>query len=461
MAYRLNAFDDPANYRRLLLLVLFVAIVLRVGFFLLARPWVTSVLDHKILVGDAPGYRALALRILSGQRLKALGSYRTPGYPVLQAVVYKLFGDRPWVVLLLQIAANILTLFLLYRLAASWFNQKAALAAALLYAFEPHAILYACELYSDAVFTTTVIASLLLFHKALTTRKAAYYFVTGLLVGVATLIRPVGEFLPVALTVLTIVYFRNKWAVALRGSAVLILGFIVAIAPWLYRNYREYDALALTSVSGDMLLNWEVAYTESAQTGKPVAQIRSGFAKLVAKNEASRSSNPFTISGVQKALALHYIERHPFVCAKAGIKGAFDALINLDTSGYANLLGIKTAPMHGWFSGASLWNRLRQFIQRKPGPDILIGVLISSYLVGVYSLVVLGAYFLLRERNYWPLVVTVSMTTYFLMFIGPIGLARYKMPTVPFYTVLAGFALFRISRPPERDRSHKEVAPVV
>ncbi|MHB1937798.1 MAG: ArnT family glycosyltransferase [Acidobacteriaceae bacterium] len=437
--------------------LLAVALVLRIAFFLLVRPWAPAVLNHKILIGDAPGYHTLALRILAGQKLGILGSYRTPGYPLIQAGTYALFGDRPWVVLLLQIAANILTLVLLYRLAYIWFNENVAFFAALLYTIEPHTILYASELYSDTFFTTAVVAALLLFQRALKTQKLLDYSLTGLLVGAAALIRPVGEFLPIALIMLSFIYLWGRWARIFRASAIIILAFLATIAPWLYRNYHEYHAIALTSISGEMLLNWEVSYTEVAQTGKPIAEVREHFAKIAAREGADHTHNPFVKSRIQKAIALHYIKHHPIACAKAGIRGAIDALINLDTSGYAGLLGIKTASMHGWFSGASFRSRIIQFVSSKPVPDIVIGILIGSYLLGVYALVILGAYMLWRQRDYGPLLIAATMVTYFLMFIGPVGLARYKMPAVPFYIPLAGYALWRLSHVPDNSGAAKPV----
>jgi hypothetical protein len=346
--------------------------------------------------------------------------------------------------LLLQIAVSALTLTLLYQLTSTWFNPKAAFGAGLLYALEPHAVLYASELLSDTLFTTTIIGSLVVFLKALETRQGLHFFWAGLLVGLAALIRPVGQYLPVLFIILTFFILRRNKATALRGGIVLITAYLVAITPWLYRNYHEYGAVSLTAIGGEFLLEWVVPNIEVARTGKQIAEAREEFTGLARQRGLDRTDNPFEKSRIRTAVAVDYIKEHPVDFAKASIRGAFYSFINLDTGGFSNLLKLKSTEMPGWFAGDSFVSRVRVFLSRKTLGELAIGTIVALFLAITYILSLVGVWFALRDGRYWPILIIGAMTAYFLVFIGPIGLARYKMPCVPLYLSIAGYGFSRI-----------------
>jgi 4-amino-4-deoxy-L-arabinose transferase-like glycosyltransferase len=427
------------------LALLALALVVRIGFFIVVQPWDTNVQEQKILQADALGYHTYALRILEGQSLGELGTRRTPAYPIVLAGVYKTFGVKPWIVLLLQIAASAVTLALLYRLARSWFDQKAALVAGLLYALEPHAILYAVELQSDTFFTTVFMGSLVVFLEALRSRRGWFFFWAGLLVGVATLIRPIGQFLPALFIILTFVILRQYRTTALRGGVVLLVAYLTVITPWLYRNYHEYGVVGLTSFSGNFLLEWVAPYIEVARSGKQIAEVREEFVELARQQGLDKTDNPFEKSRIRTDVAVTYIKAHPIDLTIASIRGAFYSFINLDTQAYGSFLRLESTELPvGWYAGDSLISRVRAFLHTKSFGELTIGAFIALFMMITYILFLVGAWSALRNRNYWPVLITGAMIVYFLVFIGPIGIARYKMPFVPLYLSIAGYGFSRI-----------------
>lgn len=427
--------------------VLLLALLMRIGFFVAVQPWDPVVQEHKILSveGDSPGYHEYALRILEGRPLGDLGVLRTPAYPLTIAATYAVFGVKPWVILLLQIVASAITLALLYHLTYAWFNQKTALAAGVLYALEPHAILYASEFLTDTLFTTVFLGGLVVFLKALDTRSVKTFFGAGLLVGVATLIRPISQFLPVLFIILGFFILRRERAVALRGGVALLVAYFIAITPWLYRNYHEYGAAQLTSIGGDTLLMWTVPYVEAARTGKDISVVRQEFVELARLQGFDKMANPFEKSRIQTAVAADYIKQHPIEYAMGSIRGAFYSFLNLDTQGYASLLGLQSTPLpNDWFAGSSLVSRVHMFVYTKTAGELAIGSFVMIFLAMTYFLLFVGVWVALRNRNYWPVLITGAMVAYFLAFIGPMGVARYKLPFVPLYLSIAGYGFSRI-----------------
>lgn len=451
MLFRANAGQRSMNEKglrdRSFFVLLLLMLVVRIGLFVAVQPWDPVVQKTIVLSteGDAPGYHEYALRIIEGRALGDLGVTRTPGYPLIIAAVYSVFGVKPWLVLLLQIAASAVTFTLLYRLTSSWFNRSAAIAACAMYALDPHAVLYTNQFLTDSIFAMVFFMSVMVFLRALDTRNILTFFWAGALVGVATLIRPLSQFLPVVYIILSLLFLRKFPSSALRGTAVLLLAYLIVLAPWLYRNFNEYGSAQLTSIGGNMLLDWTVPYVEAARTGKDISEVRQEFTEIAQRNGLDKTSNPFEQSRIRTKVAIDYIMQHKMGYMAGSLRGVFYSFINLDTSGYARLLQLqsKSSP-DVWYGGDSLTSRIHKFINMKSTGEIVIGTVIVVILTTTYLFCLVGVWCLLTSRDYWPVIFSGALIGYCLLFIGPIGVARYKLPFIPLYLSIAGYGFYRI-----------------
>lgn len=165
-------------------------------------------------------------------------AFLTPGYPLFVA----LFADGPpnqqvltqvvsWQALL-SILAVLLTLLLLRPL-SPW----VALPAAALAAMSPHLVTIETYMLSETLFSVLLLLALsaLAWHLREARWRLPALFAGGLLLGLAALTRPVLEFFPLAVVLL--LWLSHERPTALRGSAVLLLGFCLAWTPWIARNY--------------------------------------------------------------------------------------------------------------------------------------------------------------------------------------------------------------------------------
>ncbi|MDD4899825.1 MAG: glycosyltransferase family 39 protein [Candidatus Omnitrophica bacterium] len=110
----------------ILLLALFFMLRLVVIFFVAK--------EKPVLIGDSPQYNNYALAILKGpgwlHSADFMGSYREPAYPLFLAISYLLFGKENFIaVFILQALANVLTIFIIYKLALKMFGREAAVLA--------------------------------------------------------------------------------------------------------------------------------------------------------------------------------------------------------------------------------------------------------------------------------------------------------------------------------------------
>jgi 4-amino-4-deoxy-L-arabinose transferase-like glycosyltransferase len=197
--------------------------------------------------GDSESYWALAETIAKGEPYQ-FGSehtrvFRTPGYPLLLAPLFLVFGDDPPIVWARLESACLGTLAVLgvFLLGRHLFDRQAGLAAALLAAFYPGGIALSALVLSEAPFCAILPFNLWLWSAAFgagSTRRAGVLAVAaGLAAAAAALVRPSWLlFVPFAVG-LGLVAGRSRLRQAGIGAGVLA-GLLLGMAPWWIRNWQ-------------------------------------------------------------------------------------------------------------------------------------------------------------------------------------------------------------------------------
>jgi 4-amino-4-deoxy-L-arabinose transferase-like glycosyltransferase len=441
---------------RALLLILLLALVLRLAFFVAVQPWNAQVLPTRVLFGDASEYNDLALRLLQDRSFANFGAVRTPGYPLFLAAFYFVFGDAPWVVLLFQAFLSAAAVLLVYGLARAALPRKVALIAALLYAIEPHSIMYAATLLTDSVFTFVFLASVLALVLALRRKSIGLAAAGGALLGLATLFRPITQAFPVVALAVIVIYAGIRWRFRLATAATFAVAFVVVLSPWLYRNYATYGHASLSSIDGYNLLFYNAAYTEVAQTGEPIEEVRAEFRQQAAAAGYRADGNPFDNSRVFSNVATAYIFSNLGAYIPRHILGAVNMFANLATKDVSYYLGLETHALpFEFFASPGPLRSVLGFLAVKSLPEIVIGLVVGGFLLLTYMLALIGAVDMIRKRQYVFLAVLLLTILYFSALTGVVGLARYKLPVTPFYLILSAQGLAAVLE----WRSYRATAP--
>jgi len=230
--------------RRVLLAALLVGAALRLwAIFAYQSP----------LISDDKDYDAIARAVVHGDGYSFEGkptAYRLPGYPLLLAGSYALFGERYGPVKALQLLFDELSCLLLFAIGKRLFSPKVGLVAAWVLALFPIQILYVTHLMTETIF-----AAMLLLIVWLAVRDPrgegglSTDIAIGVSVGVAVLFRS-----PVGLFPLVIFLYRWKLGVRsdrlVRSAGVIFLAMFVVLSPWLVRNYEVFHRWTVTSNGG-------------------------------------------------------------------------------------------------------------------------------------------------------------------------------------------------------------------
>ena len=241
-----HAPQDRPSVAGKLALLLVVALVIRLGVGL---AW-QSRLDNQgqqFGFGDSESYWVLA-RIVAGGEPYQFGTehgqiFRTPGYPILLAPLFLVFGDEPAVAWARLQSACLGTLAVLgaFLLGRHLFNPQAGLVAALMATFCPGLIALSALVLSEAPFCALLPFNLWLWcaaFEAKSTRRAGVLSVaTGLVTAAATLVRPSWMlFVPFAVA-LGLVTSRSRLRQVGIGAGVLV-GLVLGMMPWWIRNWQ-------------------------------------------------------------------------------------------------------------------------------------------------------------------------------------------------------------------------------
>ena len=209
------------------------------------------------LEGDAAHYWIDGQRMASGDWLlvkDGIELLRTPGYPLFGAIFQIAFGRYALVAITLGqqamvLATAMITAWICRRVSGSDWGGFLGLVLSLLCVSRHGVALY---LLSDTLFClllTSAVALLVAWQQQPSALGSAGI---GLLFGLATLVRPIGQFAVVPILAAMAMQRRRgaSWRLLLAHAACVLAAFAIALAPWYARNYHYCKQLCLARVAG-------------------------------------------------------------------------------------------------------------------------------------------------------------------------------------------------------------------
>jgi 4-amino-4-deoxy-L-arabinose transferase-like glycosyltransferase len=256
---------------RLLVAVFLVALLVRLALIMVAPE---ANLSTYALGADGSDYVNEARNILNGHGFsRSTGepylpdAIRTPLYPLFLAGVYALFGSFgavPYMQALLGSTVPVVGVLL-----AGLFvrDRRALLAAGALLVFEPHTLFATTFFASEGLFVPMLVLGLYLLVRSVRRRDEPQLLIAALILGLSALVRPITFYLP-GLLLVALAYHAYERRIpakeALRYLAAFTAVFLLAVSPWLVRNYMHFGMPSMSTVG------WFNVYTRLAATSRAI-----------------------------------------------------------------------------------------------------------------------------------------------------------------------------------------------
>jgi len=439
---------------KLLLFALGLAFCYRMFFFISMRPWDERNLHEKVIICDTIQYHTFASDILKNRAISCsdvwIDAVRTPGYPLFVAANYMIFGVRTWVVILVQILISLLTLYAIYVMGIRLFGTTTAGIAALLYAVEPHVAWVTNQFATDALYVAVFILSIMCFLCGIRNKESSVSFLlSGLLLGLATLIRPVSQFLPLIYIFVIFLFSGIKAVVKIRHASAVVVAFLLIVSPWLYRNYTRYGYPSLSSISGYNLLFFTALNTLYSRDNPYQQQLQATLESQAKNEKIYDPANPFAVSAAYKNVAMRIIRVRPLITVKNSLRTTVNLFLSIESAGFCSALNVSvpaTPPFPEYLLYGNYHAFLRWYFASAGAGKILAGGLVFVYNTLVYVTCGIGMWIMLRRKNEF-LLFFVLVIAYFAAITGFIGASygRYKLPIIPLYVLLSAHGIHFLS----------------
>ncbi len=245
-----------------------------------------------------------------GASREAYRCFFPPGGVFSLGVMYALFGKHVLAAQLLNVVYASLTVLGVWFITEKLFGSKCARVASLMAALFPSTIFACMLLGAEVPEAFWLIAALCLYVGPVWNKRWIWAgLVCGLLLGIGSLIRPTYVLLPIPIALHLLLLSENRKK-ALATAAGILLGTVIVVAPWTYRNYRVTGGfLLISSNAGGNLYSANNPDADGAYTEKAWVYL------------FENCPDDLTIDRTGKTLAAQWILRNPHrFAALAAIK---------------------------------------------------------------------------------------------------------------------------------------------
>jgi 4-amino-4-deoxy-L-arabinose transferase-like glycosyltransferase len=354
-------------------------------------------------------------------------AYRPPGYPFFLSVLYSVFGHQPVTGAIANVFIGVVIIIIGYYISARVWSEKVGRWTAFLFTIFPSQILFVNLLASEPLFTALFLMAILIFIPKNISGDLKWYYllVGGIILGLATLVRPITQLY----LILPLVYWyfvTKKPKKVVFYFLIVCMGFALAVAPWMIRNYNTKGKMLISTSAGINLLagnqpdsgmGWNPTVTEGLPIGDPTREVY--------------------VDSLSRSRAIEYILNDPIGFVKRGImKLGYFYAIDIEPVDYQLLQMAKSGSLDNY---------------------IILAVLVEAYylkilllaLFGLAGCFIYGKYRLKNSLLLWGTVLY-WMVVHFIFYAE----GRYHFPIIP---IIAAFAALQISSRLHGDDSTQEV----
>jgi 4-amino-4-deoxy-L-arabinose transferase-like glycosyltransferase len=416
---------------------------------------------ERILSNDSPSY------IQPAEWLVADGSYtypellRTPIYPMFIALVLKTLGGSIVNIILVQTFLSTFNVLLTYFIARKYFSSLIAITASLLLAIGLESITSQFFILTETLFTTLFLGVVYCLIEYTQTLRKNWLISAAILMGLSILCRPIALFFPAIILVLLAFLHTKERRNLLVSCGIFLVVVSAVLTPWYLRSYIIAGKPILSTINSINLLFYNAASLDADITSRSLEQQQEIYNERVQEilEEMNVSGTEYHLSTIYSEMAKKIILEHPvqylLVHLKydvrnflPGMAGALEILAPLDEGGRDGAEILKKEGLNSVLSiyFGDKWANL--FIL---APFIIIlGIVYFADLIGIIVLI--------NQRKWFILGMLLLPIAYYLLIPGAPSNSRFRVPVMPYMSILAGIGIVtmvsRMKRRSSPERSY-------
>ena len=400
---------------------------------------------------DAKGYTRLAMNMVEGNgfSLDAKPPFtptaiRTPGYPLFLSLSLLNLHTFLYAILLQILLGALVPIFSYMLLIRLSFPENIASYTSFFLALEPFLAAHSSFLLTEVLFLIFFLYGSYMYMRALQEKRVRFSFASGLLIGYAALIRPIGLYIIFLFTLYFFlqIFFREKvkFFLVLPLAMVFFIAGMSVVSPWMWRNWKYLGSVKLASIDDRNLLFLQGGSVLAMAHGTTVDEEKRKLNNDLKKEGIDSTS--LGVSGTFRKKTYEIIAAHPLAFLQLNALTAWQFFTHdayYDLAVHLGFYADRTAPPISilWFKDSL--KKIPSLLYDDPAFIFFVGARIAwimifmCFLVGV---IVSLRHASLRSRDLFLCMVI----GYFLLASLTTGYAinaRLRIPIAPFYIAYA------------------------
>ena len=335
-----------------------------------------------------------------------------PGYQFFLAGIYEIFGIHIWIIWFLQAIMQAVVVAWIWRLmdsALRGLDERPWMRAIPLglYAVHPDIVQNNAMLMADGLFTFLFVGCIMVFLPYLEAHPPKGWkrpVALGTLIGLLTMVKPTG--LPLLILILAVLAWKRIW----KAILIMVCCFVLVQVPWAIRNAMTYDHFVYNSVVGGLDM-WVGLYPQSNGTFD--------LDNLPDITKQIQGIPPDQLDSYSAAQTKQIIMEHPVFAIERTTQKFFQLFALSKTSGF-------------WFHYHGVVDQ---------GMTVVLSALFNLVLLGLgFAAFVYAGMKKIFDRP----VLWVCLAAITLLAVSPtltVVVNRYRIPMLPFFTVLSAYWL--------------------
>ncbi len=395
-------------------------IIVLVGF--IVRSVFILLFNENFYLYDAPRYLLIAENIINKGEFSAFNhSFHSPPItPLLYSLIILFFGVNVKIIALFQTVFSCASVFLIFFIGKTVFSRIIGIVSASICALYPYFIWFNGILITEtfALFFLLLYISMIILIKKI--NNPWFLFMIGIVGGLANLTKSIFFFMSpfVLLFIIYVMYSNHQRMINIfRGSFSFILGLILIMSPWIYRNYSlsEGRIIPVTKDNGVML------YLQIGRYLDPNYEYQ---------KHMSRGSNPFIDS--RKSEFENDKIKFELKMDDYYSQITFDLILDYPTK-YLSIV---------WKNFYRFWAIYPfQYHDEANLKYLIIGLLSFGIFVPFF---IYGCVNIFRERSLYPSLLILIIIYFTIIHSLILGMIRYRIPIDPLFILISVYGIDRL-----------------